>query len=399
MRKPPKMNAQPEPRYQPIEMLPIVAGAIDDGVRIGRQIYDELLGVRDRPHVLDDALVARAIAYHEEGLRFVPIQREQLRRWAATSLTPGRRREVERLQEQVEQARELHEAGLDLARELGRGTIEQILTGKGGSAGREATVEDAARTGDDEDPASNLWDEVQARQPRKPATLGSCFATYVLPQILFVESFAARLVLVRMCCLGWNIGIFPDAAQRAQQIDMVWDRQVESSSTPPPAGAEQSFKRDLREMAERKRDLFPWELSPIPDATLVQGEQHDVVRITSAIGAEEQPLVTYLAPTGLPYILEALLHMQEDTAAQAELLTTLLRAPDVIDDVLETRLRRAYCVQRADLAGYRCLLAAWRKGQPGAVKREIGRARAVADDIERTTRTVLAILSSWEARV
>jgi hypothetical protein len=40
-----------------------------------------LLEARDRPHVLDDSIVARFIRLITDELEFLPIYREQLSRW------------------------------------------------------------------------------------------------------------------------------------------------------------------------------------------------------------------------------------------------------------------------------------------------------------------------------
>jgi hypothetical protein len=39
------------------------------------------------------------------------------------------------------------------------------------------------------------------------------FATYMLPHMLFVADFEESERIVRVCCLAWYIGLFPDAAE------------------------------------------------------------------------------------------------------------------------------------------------------------------------------------------
>ena len=54
----------------------------------------------------------------------------------------------------------------------------------------------------------------------------------------------------------------------------------------------------------------------------------------------------------------------------------------------------AYCVQRADLIGYRRVLTVWRATQPApSVKRVIGHWLGVLDEIERNSQAVLTILT------
>ncbi len=55
----------------------------------------------------------------------------------------------------------------------------------------------------------------------KPHSTGSCFATYLLPHVLFVADFEERQRIAKVCCLAWNIALFPDAAERERQTEQV----------------------------------------------------------------------------------------------------------------------------------------------------------------------------------
>ncbi len=50
-------------------------------------------------------------------------------------------------------------------------------------------------------------------------SLASCFATYLLPHVLFVAGFEERERIARVCCLVWNIGLFPHARERARHFE------------------------------------------------------------------------------------------------------------------------------------------------------------------------------------
>jgi hypothetical protein len=125
--------------FQPISMLPLIGILIDGGLADGREIYASFREARLPPHVLDDDTVQRAIAYHTEGLEFVEIYEEQLRRWAAVPLTAKQAREVTRLQALIEPSRRLHRDGLALAQELAR-TIERVLEQSDEDLGLGATL-------------------------------------------------------------------------------------------------------------------------------------------------------------------------------------------------------------------------------------------------------------------
>ena len=57
----------------------------------------------------------------------------------------------------------------------------------------------------------------------KRHTTASCFATFLLPHVLFVADFEERQRIAKVCCLAWNIGLFPDAAERERQTEQVLD--------------------------------------------------------------------------------------------------------------------------------------------------------------------------------
>ena len=61
---------------------------------------------------------------------------------------------------------------------------------------------------------------------------------------------------------------------------------------------------------------------------------------------------------------------------------------------MRTRMERAYSVQRASLLGYQRILRRWRDIQPGlSVKRVIDYWLEVLEEIERNTKSILALLT------
>lgn len=216
----------------------------------------------------------------------------------------------------------------------------------------------------------------------------------MLPHILFVQDIEERQKAVMTCCLGWNIGLFPDVGQREQQIGMVWKRVEADNQESPPPGLEEGFKRDLHMLVAQKRDLFPWLMTNIQQTELVQKNSRDVLRIKTAGGIEEIELVTRLDPTGLPLIIEVLRGMHKDTEAQVDLMHQARRTPGALNDIETTQIATAYCRQRADLIGYQRMLTVWREIQPApSVKRVIRHWLGVLDEIEANSKAVLAILT------
>lgn len=216
----------------------------------------------------------------------------------------------------------------------------------------------------------------------------------MLPHILFVQDFQERKKTVLICCLAWNISLFPDAEQREQQIDMVWKMTEADNKEPPPPGLEHGFKQDMRMLVAKKRDLFPGLIANIPTAELAQKNRHDVLCIKTEGSVKEVELVTWLDAAGLPHIIEALRRIQEDTAVQVGLMHRARRAGGVLSDIETSRMITAYCVQRADLIGYHRMLTVWRDTQPApSVKRVICHWLGVLGEIEKNSKVVLAILT------
>ena len=69
----------------------------------------------------------------------------------------------------------------------------------------------------------------------KPHSTASCFATYLLPHVLFVADFEERQRIARVCCLAWNIGLFPDEAERERQTAQVLEMILADAADTAPS--------------------------------------------------------------------------------------------------------------------------------------------------------------------
>jgi len=121
------MTHPPEPQWQPIGRLPFIAHAIDGMLEAVEEQHSLLAQARPRPHLLDDATVARVTAVFTQQSDDLWLYEEQLRRWRDTELTATERGEVERLSGQIERLRTAFTEILSLAAELKHGTLEQVL--------------------------------------------------------------------------------------------------------------------------------------------------------------------------------------------------------------------------------------------------------------------------------
>lgn len=109
-------------------MLAVIADLTDGGLRDAHEQYATLLEVRPKPHVLDDATVARLQRVTAESVEWCDVYEQQLQRWRAGPLTGAQAREVDRVMQATREARTVHTQILVLADELAQGTIERQLS-------------------------------------------------------------------------------------------------------------------------------------------------------------------------------------------------------------------------------------------------------------------------------
>jgi hypothetical protein len=227
----------------------------------------------------------------------------------------------------------------------------------------------------------------------KTHTTASCFATYTLPHVLFVDDFEERRRIAMICCLAWNISLFPDARQREEHIEMVWNMGLRDNPKPPPDGMEYGWKSEMRMLVAKKHDLFPRLMRRIPKAELVQEKPHDVLSVRTDDGDDEIPLVTHPRVEGLPHIIPVLHRMLEDTEKQVETLQRIAQIPGGLKKVVEPCMATAYCAQRADLIGYNRMLTVWREAMPDPlIKNGIGQWLGALDEIEALTKAAMGII-------
>lgn len=120
-------QSQPQPQWQPISRLSMIAEHIDGMLEADVEQYQTLLEAKPKPYVLDDFTVNRVIASFTTQKDDFWLFEEQLKRWQAGTLTAAQRQEVERLVGQMQKLRENNTKVLKLAQELSQGTIEKQL--------------------------------------------------------------------------------------------------------------------------------------------------------------------------------------------------------------------------------------------------------------------------------
>ena len=234
-------------------------------------------------------------------------------------------------------------------------------------------------------------------------TTASCFATYLLPYVLFVADPEERERVARVCHLAWNIALFPSAAERTHHVEATADRigrDAEGDAEPPPPGFRQGFADELTMLIELKRDLFPWQpglitrvdLDPAPGRGTV-----DMLSVETAEGVERVELALNPSIMGAHVITGHLVETLHSTKAQRASLEGAARdTPELLAQALSREMLTAYCAQRADLRGYHRMLTAWCEevASEPELRAGIGRFLAALDEIEDDTRAVLGILAA-----
>ncbi|EEM44364.1 hypothetical protein bthur0005_58970 [Bacillus thuringiensis serovar pakistani str. T13001] len=107
----------------------MIANMIDGQLEESQEQYTTLLETKQKPHVLDDYTVHRVIQVYTDQLEFLPIYIKQLEKWQTeVSLILTQQNEIQRLQEQVRQWKQVLTDILDLANKLKEETIEKVMS-------------------------------------------------------------------------------------------------------------------------------------------------------------------------------------------------------------------------------------------------------------------------------
>jgi len=230
--------------------------------------------------------------------------------------------------------------------------------------------------------------------PVRPHTTASCFATYLLPHVLFIADFQERERIAKVCCLAWNIGLFPDARDRERHIENTLALFFDGEEAPPSV-VRQGYGDELTMLTDLKRDLFPWQFANVMHADLEPGPGPDTLVVDTGKAVERIELALSPSIAGLPRITKVLVQMHRDTKTQRATLEDARRTPGLLEQAVTRDMLTAYCAQRADLLGYHRMLATWSETSPEPeMKAGIGRFLLAVDEIEDDTKAVLSILAA-----
>ncbi len=119
-------NKQKQVRRE-ISFLPTYTELIMGELAQTEEQYASFAAAKHKPHVLDDAIVDRAVKLYEDQLSFIPLHEQQLNWWLSENITDAQRYQVEDLLAKLPSLREKTEELLALLAELKQGTIDRIL--------------------------------------------------------------------------------------------------------------------------------------------------------------------------------------------------------------------------------------------------------------------------------
>lgn len=209
----------------------------------------------------------------------------------------------------------------------------------------------------------------------------SCFASFLLPYLLFADSFEDRRNLTHVVCFAWNVALFGDAALREQHISGVFE--------------EERALAQLRNIVAAKRDLFPGITQNVTSADLHRGKRYDELHV----GAVRRELVTSPRPAGAPLILKALEKLRDDTKAVFHLLEGSGDVGRVMNDVEATRFSTIYCIQRSDLMSYRTIFQHWdAEFKALGLLPVMNKWQSLVKEVDELTQAVLSLAAkTWSA--
>jgi len=198
-----------------------------------------------------------------------------------------------------------------------------------------------------------------------------------------------------VCCLAWNIGLFPDARDCERHIENTLALFFDGEEAPAAPGVRQGHGEELTMLADLKRDLFPWQFANVMHAGLEPGLGPDTLVVDTGKAVERIELALSPSIAGLPRITTVLVQMHWDTKTQRATLEDARKTPGLIEHVATRDMLTAYCAQRANLRDYHRMLATWSKASPEPeMKAGIGRFLLAVDEIEDDTKVVLGILAA-----
>lgn len=106
--------------------ITMIACMIDDGIENTEEQYNLFSEAENKPHVLDDETVNRALKLAEEDSVLIEVYQEQLNRWRKESLSTIQENKINRISQELEKYSKLSQKYLELVKKISEATIDKI---------------------------------------------------------------------------------------------------------------------------------------------------------------------------------------------------------------------------------------------------------------------------------
>lgn len=121
------MNQVKQRNYYPLSFIPAFSSQIDELVDILEAQSKSFLPARNKPHVLDDQTISRALSTFKQNAEYIQLYQEQIDKWIREAQTESHRQALALLNDKLSKARKLNVELVALVEELGKGTIDKVL--------------------------------------------------------------------------------------------------------------------------------------------------------------------------------------------------------------------------------------------------------------------------------
>jgi len=121
------MTGKRKPIWNGIDFLPLYSSMIDEMLEGNREQCQTFLEVREKPGVLDDHIVERALKLYTEQLEDHWVFPEQLGRWKKEDISDKQAEEIERLLKQCMELEKTAKDLIEIIKEIKPFTIDKIM--------------------------------------------------------------------------------------------------------------------------------------------------------------------------------------------------------------------------------------------------------------------------------
>ena len=116
-----------QPQWQPISILPMYTNMVDGMLESSREQLANMQLACEKPHIMDDATLQRAVELYSNQLEDHWLLEEQFSRWLRQHLKSEQTREIERLKVQATKLKACNEQILEIAEDIRDSTIDSIM--------------------------------------------------------------------------------------------------------------------------------------------------------------------------------------------------------------------------------------------------------------------------------